>query len=239
MANEATLTRVLRDEFGRTERTLASPDADSIENLHVRLERLYGYLIHIHDNNLAPNVVKVEILQAVRQLINCLGSVYDMLQNEATSSTPSLVPNNGKGRPRYDLPVEQLVYFVEHGFTCSKISDMLGISLRTVRRRMSEYGISIRQMYSNLSDHELKLLITEAHESFPNAGYRLIQGWLVKRGFRIQEHRVRIMIREIDPVGVTNRFFRSIHRRSYSVAGSQALWHIDGNHKLIRSHIQW
>ncbi len=207
----------MRDEFERTERTLASPDADSIENLHVRLERLYGYLIHIHDNNLAPNVVKVdEVLQAVRQLINCLGSVYDMLQNEATSSTPSLVPNNGKGR--YDLPVEQLVYFVEHGFTCSKISDMLGISLRTVCR---EYEISIRQMYSNLSDHELKLLITEAHESFPNVGYRLIQGWLVKRGFRIQEHRVRIIIREIDPVGVTNRFFRSIHRRSYSVAGSR------------------
>ncbi len=33
---------------------------------------------------------------------------------------------------------------------------------------------------------------------------------------------------------VTNRFFRSINRRTYSVPGSQALWHLDGNHKLIR-----
>ena len=103
-----------------------------------------------------------------------------MLQNQAVqSSTVS------KGRPRYNLPVEQLVYFVEHGFTCIKISELLGISLRTVRRRMSAYGISIRQMYSNLSDNELEVLITEAHESFPNAGYRLIQGWLMRKGFRI------------------------------------------------------
>ena len=123
---------------------------------------------------------------------------------------------------------------MENGFTCSKISKMLGISQRTVHHRMSEYGISIRQMYSNIADPELMELIAEAHISFPNAGYRFIRGWLMQRGLRVQEQRIRILMREVDPIGVTNQFFRSIRRCTYSVAGSQALWHLDGNHKLIR-----
>lgn len=56
----------------------------------------------------------------------------------------------------------------------------------------------------------------------------------MQKGFRIQEQRVRKLIREVDPVGVTNRLFQSIHHHTYSVAGSQALWHLDGNHILIR-----
>ena len=49
-----------------------------------------------------------------------------------------------------------------------------------------------------------------------------------------KEYRVRQMIYQVDPIGVTNRFFQSINRRTYSVSGLQALWHLDGNHKLIR-----
>lgn len=169
--DEATLMYVLREEFVRAERILSSHDVDTIENLQTRLECLYGYLIHIHDNDLASNVVREEVLETLRQLINCVRALYDILQNQATSHIASLIDTNRKGRPRYDLPMDQLVYFVEHGFTCSKISNMLGISLRTICRQMSEYGISIQKTYSNIGDLELKELITEAHESFPNAGY--------------------------------------------------------------------
>ena len=69
-----------------------------------------------------------------------------------------------------------MVYFVEPGLTCGKISEMLGVSLRTVRRRMTEFGICIRETYSNISDSELKEIITEGDEAFPNAGYRFITG---------------------------------------------------------------
>ncbi len=81
---------------------------------------------------------------------------------------------------------------------------------------------------------ELKLLVVEAHDAFPNSGYRFIQAWLHQKGYRVQEHRIRHSVREVDPVGVTNRFFQSIRRCSYCVPSPQALWHIDGNHKLIR-----
>ena len=165
--NEVILLDVLRAEFTRAERILASHEVDVIDSLLIRLEHLYGYLIHINDNGLAPNLVKEE---AMRRSINCLKEVLDILNDQALSLVTPLA-NNGKGRPRYDLPMDQLVYLVENGFTCSKISKMLGILQRTVHRRMSEYGISICQMYSNIADPELMELIAETHISFPNAVY--------------------------------------------------------------------
>lgn len=241
--NEEILLDVIRSELSIAERVLASHGgADETYTLLVRLERLYGYLIYISDNGHARNVAKEDVLETIRRFIHCVKDIHDIFNVDQGS--PFLrIPliEHGVGRPRYDLPRDQLLYLLENGFTCDKVSKMLGISKRTVRRRMSEYGLSIRQMCSNIADPELKDLIVEAHISFPNAGYRFIQGWLLQKGLRVQEQRIRELMREVDPVGVTNRFFRSIHRRTYCVVGSQALWHLDGNHKLIKlvpAHIQ-
>ena len=50
----------------------------------------------------------------------------------------------------------------------------------------------------------------------------------MQKGLIVQEQRVRVLMCEVDPIGIGNRFFQSIRRRAYSVAGSQALWHLDG-----------
>jgi hypothetical protein len=41
-------------------------------------------------------------------------------------------------------------------------------------------------------------------------------------------------MKRVNPVGSAFRSIQQIHRRTYSVAGPNSLWHIDGNHKLIR-----
>ena len=41
-------------------------------------------------------------------------------------------------------------------------------------------------------------------------------------------------MRELDPVGTALRWRGTICRRKYNVRGPNALWHIDGNHKMIR-----
>lgn len=38
---------------------------------------------------------------------------------------------------------------------------------------------------------------------------------------------------KIDPVGTALRWNQVLYRRKYSVHGPNALWHIDGHHKLI------
>ena len=51
----------------------------------------------------------------------------------------------------------------------------------------------------------------------------------------MQRSRVRASMIRADPGGASQRSMKTrIFRRTYKVAGSNSLWHIDGNHKLIR-----
>ena len=86
-----------------------------------------------------------------------------------------------------------------------------------------------------MSDDQLDMIVSEIQAQFPTAGNRQMCGLLRARGVRIQFHRVREAQRRVDPEGSFMIRLHSLYRRRYSVAGPQHLWHIDGNHKLIRS----
>ena len=61
-------------------------------------------------------------------------------------------------------------------------------------------------------------------------------GYLLARGYRVQGKRVRESMRRVDPEGVIERSIslNIIQRRRYSVPSPMALWHMDGQHKLVR-----
>ena len=67
-----------------------------------------------------------------------------------------------------------------------------------------------------------------------NIGQKRLVGALRSRGLRIPGSRVRTCLREIDPSGTALRWRATIYRRKYFVPTPNSLWHIDGNHKLIR-----
>lgn len=48
-----------------------------------------------------------------------------------------------RGRPSFDIKEEQLAFLVENDFKVPEIGAMLGVSSRTVERRLSSFGISI------------------------------------------------------------------------------------------------
>ena len=106
------------------------------------------------------------------------------------------------------------------------------IYIRTVRRRMSMYNLSVRSYYSQMSDADLDAIVAEILLHFPTCGNRQMQG--LARGLRVQQYRVREAQRRVDPSGLMMCRLFSINRRTYQVNGPLALWHIDGNHKLIR-----
>ena len=68
---------------------------------------------------------------------------------------------------------------------------------------------------------------------FPNSGEVMVNGHLMAQGIHVQRQRLRDSIlrlnhsqdRQVNP---------RIYRRVYSVPGPNFLWHIDGNHKIIR-----
>ena len=50
----------------------------------------------------------------------------------------------------------------------------------------------------------------------------------------LQRQEVKKSIHCVDPLGLETRQRRTLHHRQYNVASPNALWHIDGYHKLIR-----
>ena len=99
---------------------------------------------------------------------------------------------------------------------------------------MSEFGLSIRAQYSNISDSDLDQIVREIQQQFPTCGNRQMQGHLLSRGYRIQQIRIRESQRRIDPDGAVIRRLHVLNRREYSVPAPLSLYHIDGHHKLIR-----
>ena len=77
-----------------------------------------------------------------------IGSAITCLSSAQRSSVPCTYRANRlltgrRGRPPFDVSEDQLVFLVDSGFTVPKISELLGISKRTVERRMSNFGIRI------------------------------------------------------------------------------------------------
>ena len=137
-------------------------------------------------------------------------------------------------RPQFDIPREQLHTLLEDHFTIPQIADLLGVSIRTIYRRMCEYGLSVSSMYSEMGDNELDDVINSIHHNFPLCGNKQMSGHLLSRGIRVQQHRIRESMRRVDPEGTLARCLRTTHRRHYEVPAPRSLYHIDGNHKLSR-----
>ena len=171
-------------------------------------------------------------LNCVREAVRIIED-YDVL-NDQSSYQAQTLPERAIGRPRFDIPFNQLSSLLERRFTVPQISDILGVSIRTVRRIMSVYNLSVRSYYSQVSDGDLDAIVAEILMRFPACGNRQMQGHLLARGMRVQQHRVRESQRRVDPSGVMMRRLFTINRRTYQVNGPLALWHIDGNHKMIR-----
>ncbi|XP_078315098.1 uncharacterized protein LOC111130269 isoform X4 [Crassostrea virginica] len=118
------------------------------------------------------------------------------------------------------------------------MADMLCVSPSTVKRRLKEFNLNVHNTYSTISEPDLHKLVESVVKEFPEAGTKSIQSILVTKGHRLQRQRVRDAVRKVDPEGILfRRLFLSVHRiqrRTYNVRAPRALWHIDGNHKLIR-----
>ena len=163
-------------------------------------------------------------------------AVIDQENDESSICSPTEVKSGFRGRPKFDISCEQLEYFLDNGFKATEIAKMLCVSVKTVYRRLEENGLSMRDTYAVLTEQELDEIIKNVLVEFPNCGYKSMRGHLLSAGYKVQENRIRESMRRADPDGTVVRALqiRVTHRRSYSVRSPLSLWHMDGNHKLIR-----
>lgn len=137
-----------------------------------------------------------------------------------------------KGRPRAFINVEQVIYLLNHGFKFTELAKIFLIHRSTLWRRLkNEVDF---QRYTEIGDEELSTIIKNIKDQHPHSGVSLVIGHLRSNNIFVQHKRVRTILRALDPTNSALRWGLMIYRRTYSVPGPNALWHIDGHHKLIR-----
>ena len=138
------------------------------------------------------------------------------------------------GRPRYSISEEVLLHLRSVGFTWTKIAQMLLISRWTLRRRVVEFRLEDITGFSVISDVQLDNLVERfMRDHGTMVGYSLVSGHLRSLGLGVERDRIRDRIGRVDPENSRIRWAVVISRRSYSVAGPNSLWHIDGHHSLV------
>ncbi|XP_076842246.1 uncharacterized protein LOC143486736 [Brachyhypopomus gauderio] len=169
-------------------------------------------------------------------ILDNLQQVAHQIQHESVSATGNV---GGPGRPAFLLPLQTIEAYVHMGLTAGQIASVFGVSERTIRRRMAQNGLRVGDLYSSVDDNDLDAMVRDILLHHPNSGYKLMVGHLNARGIYIQRQRVQDAMRRVDEHGVAFRTLRlnPRRRRRYNVPGPNSLWHIDGNHKLIRWRI--
>lgn len=166
-----------------------------------------------------------------RHISHCC-SVMSIRNCRGTSSIADTA-HMSAGRPRIDINVEQLECLRSLGFTWSIIAVMLSVSRTTIWRLCREHGVC-NQRYTDISDGDLDEIMRDLVASYPNSGLTILIGHLRRLGVHVQRERACLSMIRVDPINVSMRRMRVIRRRTYSVPGPNALWHIDGHHSLIR-----
>ena len=175
------------------------------------------------------------------ECLNIIDKLKDEIQtlerrNIGTYFQAELQDGQNRGRPKYKISEEQITLMLNLRFSIPEIAKLLSVTVSTVKRRIAKYGCHQRSVYSTITDDELDNLLRIIISENPQTGYKRMTGYLKVRNIIIQEKRLREAMRRVDPEGVLLRSLqlKAISRRKYKVKGTNSLWHIDGNHRLIR-----
>ncbi|XP_039657021.1 uncharacterized protein LOC120559393 [Perca fluviatilis] len=184
-----------------------------------------------------------ESLGALEATYACLCSIINSNENSRSlevrrramfdSRAPPTIRNGLPGRPQYSILRDQITHCLSLGMSWQRIAVCFGISRQTLYRHREQLEIG-PLTYTEMSDEVLTDITREILQTTPNAGERYVLGGLRSRNIRIQRWRVRRCLQHLDPVGRAYRQRRAIRRRIYNVQTPNQLWHIDGNHKLVR-----
>ena len=138
------------------------------------------------------------------------------------------------GRPKFDIDEETLLHFRSLGFSWKNIARLLLVSRWTIWRRVRELGIAKKTGFSDATDEQLDNIV----RGFMSVQgslvcYSMVRGHLREMGVNVQRDRIRVSMARVDPISCRLRWATVVSRRSYSVAGPNSLWHIDGHHSLM------
>ena len=145
----------------------------------------------------------------------------------------AIVRGRKRGRPRKVISEAFLKEAFKPGrnISKSKLASSLPVHRNTLNNYMRQYKIT-RHPFSTIPNESLDALIKQYKQEHPNVGIRYIRGHLFKEGIRVQRRRIIASLSRVDNVAKVIRHSTTIKRREYTSSRPNALWHMDGHHKL-------
>ncbi|KAB0799540.1 hypothetical protein PPYR_07420 [Photinus pyralis] len=135
-----------------------------------------------------------------------------------------------------DAEVHAVYYFLL-GLSYTEILAMLSfchgfhLSLSTLKRKLNCLGLYRKKHFS-----ELHLVVNFIEQQLQSSGqlhgYRWMHLKCIQHGLTVTREAVRMIINELDPIGVTFRTRKRLRRRKYSTRGPNFVWHVDSYDKL-------
>jgi len=113
----------------------------------------------------------------------------------------------------------------------SQAARALNVHRHTIENYLQSYKIRKRD-YSQISDEELDTLVEEFKQKRPTTGLGYLRGHLLQQGWRIQRDRLLASIFRVDGIRKVLRKNSVPKQRKYVSSRPNAVWHIDGHHKL-------
>lgn len=143
---------------------------------------------------------------------------------------------NKRGRPRKNVDPRILhdAFQKDRRIPSTVLAKILGIDRKTLRARIKE--LDINPEYSKISNEDLDNFVREYQQEHPAGGRSYVIGRLrATASLKIQRHRVIDSMNRLDLLGqgMRQRVGKKKERKEYQVPRPNALWHIDGHHKLI------
>ncbi|KAG9271631.1 hypothetical protein AMEX_G14577 [Astyanax mexicanus] len=224
-----------RRTFLECTRVLSSDDQqlDNVQPVITRLETMASSIRWA-----SGRLIEAEVADEMIGLIN------ELIQEASNQHQPSFpgftVPRRAGhvGRSVCQITQQQLQMLLSFNFSGKQIANILGVSRSTVKRRLRQYNLSFRGRYTTLSDEALDSSVLEIVSANDEIGPEAVRARLAGEGILVQRLRVRQSVIRTNPEGAALRTMsHRLHRRTYKVAGPNSLWHVDGNHKLIRWRI--
>ncbi|KAJ6466901.1 hypothetical protein C8R45DRAFT_838720 [Mycena sanguinolenta] len=96
---------------------------------------------------------------------------------------------------------------------------------------MKEHNVLYK--FSQLSRADLDAFVKQFCAEKPDSSIRYLIGFLRTKGHRIQRRRIFASVHRVDRLGRTLRRRATIPCTRYRVSRPNAVWHLDGHHKLI------
>ena len=113
-------------------------------------------------------VVLLDSFETVSENVMCyLMQAHNLLSsntNDIRRNNNQAQVNDGTssvGRPSLIISREQVEYLMDCNFTVKEMSDILGVSKRTVERRMSQYELTNMNRFTAINNKRLDAIVNE------------------------------------------------------------------------------